>query len=337
MADPQGRSKIVMETLGRLHELAVNLTTSNLAKQEEGSDTLLSVCQALETNDAVAYHLAALAVELSPTEVSDAQELAFVISAAASPFTQMLDVEDLNAIYDCRPDSDLDCAHVDRSLANVGHYLCELSVSELTFPCLGCPLVRRQFPDWRQRPERATEPPASATGAPVADSPRHPGPPARRMMLDLTDAINQLTQLDLTDLPAESPIRRRLAYIAIALAQEASYGADINYCALIEMAQLSRDEAWRESEPQVERVAAIERTLYETATGRPFTDPKPGDRKSECERVFQARDNSERFYCAHSDYIPTHLGEDETVAQMCQECPFHQNPRPPGLAELLGV
>ena len=89
MADPQGRSKIVMETLGRLHELAVNLTTSNLAKQEEGSDTLLSVCQALETNDAVAYHLAALAVELSPTEVSDAQELAFVISATASPFTQM--------------------------------------------------------------------------------------------------------------------------------------------------------------------------------------------------------------------------------------------------------
>ena len=50
MADPQGRSKIVMETLGLLHELAVNLTTSNLAKQEEGSDTLLSVCQALETN-----------------------------------------------------------------------------------------------------------------------------------------------------------------------------------------------------------------------------------------------------------------------------------------------
>ena len=99
MADPQGRSQIVMETLGRLHELAVNLTTSNLAKQEEGSDTLLSVCQALETNDAVAYHLAALAVELSPTEVSDAQELASVISAAASPFTQMLDVEDLNAIY----------------------------------------------------------------------------------------------------------------------------------------------------------------------------------------------------------------------------------------------
>ena len=40
------------------------------------------------------------------------------------------------------------------------------------------------------------------------------------MMLDLTDAINQLTQLDFTDLPAESPIRRRLAYIAIALAQE---------------------------------------------------------------------------------------------------------------------
>ena len=57
------------------------------------------------------------------------------------------------------------------------------------------------------------------------------------------------------------------------------------------------------------------RTLYEIATGRPFTDPEPGDRKSECERVFQARDNSERFYCAHSDYIPAHLGEDETVAQ----------------------
>ena len=123
-----------------------------MAKQEEGSDTLLSVCQALETNDAVARHLAALTVELSPTEVSDAQELASVISAAASPFTQMLDVEDLNAIYDCRPDSELDCAHVGRSLGNVGHYLCELSLSELTFPCLGCPLVRRQFPDWRQRP-----------------------------------------------------------------------------------------------------------------------------------------------------------------------------------------
>ena len=337
MADPQGRSKIIMETLGRLHELAVNLTTSNLAKQEEGSDTLLSVCQALETNDAVARHLAALAVELSPAEASDAQELASVISAAASPFTQMLDVEDLNAIYDCRPDSELDCIHAVSSLANVGHYLCDLSISELTFPCLGCPLVRREFPDWRQRPEGATEPPASVSGTPVTDSPRHPGPPARRMMLDLTDAINQLTQLDLTALPAESPIRRRLAYIAIALAQEAGYSSDINYCALIEMAQLTRDEAWRESEPQAERFAAIERTLYEITTGRPFTDPEAGERKSECERVFQARDNSERFYCAHSDYIPAHLGEDETVAEMCQQCPFHQNPRSPGLAELLGV
>ena len=40
MADPQGRSQIVMETLGRLHELAVNLTTSNLAKQEEGLEAV---------------------------------------------------------------------------------------------------------------------------------------------------------------------------------------------------------------------------------------------------------------------------------------------------------
>ena len=49
-ADPHGRSKIVMETLGRLYKLAFSLTTSNLAKHEEGSDTLLSVRQALETN-----------------------------------------------------------------------------------------------------------------------------------------------------------------------------------------------------------------------------------------------------------------------------------------------
>ena len=50
---------------------------------------------------AVAGHLAAIAVELSSMEASDVQELAFAISAAASPFIQMLDVEDPNVIYGC--------------------------------------------------------------------------------------------------------------------------------------------------------------------------------------------------------------------------------------------
>ena len=37
MADPQGRSQIVMEMLGCLHKLAFSLTTNNLAKHEEDS------------------------------------------------------------------------------------------------------------------------------------------------------------------------------------------------------------------------------------------------------------------------------------------------------------
>ena len=60
---------------------------------------------------AVAGHLAAIAVELSPMDASDVQELVSAISAAARPFIQMLDVEDLNVIYGCRSDRELDYCH----------------------------------------------------------------------------------------------------------------------------------------------------------------------------------------------------------------------------------
>ena len=110
-AGPHGRSKIVMETLRCLYKLAFSLTTSNLAKHEEGSDPLLSVRQALETN---------------PPRLATWQR---------------------TGLRPRRPQRE-----------ERRHYLCDL-----TFPCLGCPLVRRHFPDWRQRPERETE------------SARHPG------------------------------------------------------------------------------------------------------------------------------------------------------------------
>ena len=332
MADAQNHSAILVATAARLYELAANLASSNLAEQPDESLTRSYVRLALETNRAVGHHLAALAVALGIPDPSTAADLASDIENAGLPHTLNLTEDELESIYDCRPDSEEDCMQVCYSDGYSGHYLCEVVINEATFPCLGCPLVIRQFADLHHRPDHIHREPAPVTVAP----PRNPGPPARRMMLDLADAVNALCELDLSGSPAAADAGRRLTYIAIALAQLADCGVNIYYYALMEMTQLDGSSAWEESAPQAERAFAIDRTLYELVTGAPFTEPNPDPqvRRNRCERAFQARSDTYRYYCNYLDTVPSHLQEDETVAEICQRCPFHQSPPHQSLLDL---
>ena len=332
MAEAQNHSEILVATAIRLYELASNLVSSNLAEQPNESLTGSGVRQALETNRLVGHHLAALAVVLRIPDPSTTADLASDIENAGLSHTLNLTEDELEGIYDCRPDSEEDCMQVCYSDGYSGHYLCERVINEATFPCLGCPLVIRQFADLHYRPDPGHQAPVLVT----ADPPRNPGPPARRMMLDLTDAVNALCELDLSGTPAATDAGRRLTYIAIALAQLADYGVNIYYHALMEMAQLERSSAWEESAPQAERASAIDRTLYELVTGGSFTEPNPDPqvRRNRCERAFQARSDTYRYYCNYLDTIPSHLQEDESIEEICQRCPFHQSPPHPSLLDL---
>ena len=329
MAEAQNHSEILVATAVRLCELASNLVSSNLAEQPNESLTVSGVRQALETNRLVGHHLASLAVALGMPDASTTADLASDIENASLPHTLNLTEDELESIYDCRPDSEEDCMQVCYS---DGYYLCEVVINEATFPCLGCSLVNRQFADLHHRPDHIHREPAPVTVA----LPRNPGPPARRMMLDLADAVNALCELDLSGTPAATDADRRLTYIAIALAQLADYGVNIHYHALMEMAQLGRSSAWEESASQAERASAIDRTLYELVTGSPFTDPNPDARirRNRCEQAFQARSDTYRYYCNYLDTIPAHLQEDETIGEICQRCPFHQSPPRPSLLDL---
>ena len=332
MTRTQNHSEILVAAATRLYELAANLASSNLAQQPEESLTLSHVRRALETNRAIGHQLAELAVALGIPDPSTMTELASDIDLAGLQHTMNLTDEELGSIYDCRPDSEEDCLQVCSSDGYSGHYLCETVINEVTFPCLGCPLVVRQFADFHQRPDRTCE-----TPVPVApEPPRNPGPPARRMMMDLADAVDTLSHLDLAQIPADQDAGRRLTYIAIALAQLANFGVNIYYFSLMEMAQLDNSSAWEESEPQANRAWAIDRTLYELVTGSLFTDQNPDtrSRRNRCERAFQSKDESERFYCVHIESVPAHLREDEAIAEMCQRCPFHQSPPHPSLLDL---
>lgn len=332
MADAQNHAEILVATATRLYELASNLASSNLAGQPEESLTRSYVRQALETNRAVGHHLAALAVALGIPDPSTAADWASDIENAGLPHTLNLTEDELESIYDCRPDSEEDCMQVCYSDGYSGHYLCEVVINEATFPCLGCSLVNRQFADLHHRPDQEHREPVPV----IVDPPRNPGPPARRMMMDLADAVNALCELDLSGTPAATDADRRLTYIAIALAQLADYGVNIHYHALMEMAQLGRSSAWEESASQAERASAIDRTLYELVTGSPFTDPNPDARigRNRCEQAFQARSDTYRYYCNYLDTIPAHLQEDETIGEICQRCPFHQSPPRPSLLDL---
>ncbi len=337
MPDQINPSEIVVAAMGCLLELAVNLASSNLAQQPDDSNIPTNVGWALETNRVAAHHLAALASELATVDDATAAELASAIASAGLTDIQRLSDEDLDEIYDPRPGSEMDCTQVCYSDGYSGHYLCEVTIDEVTFPCLGCPLVQRQFADFHQPPEWESRANGDTRSLPVATPPRNPGPPARRMMLDLTDAVNALSELKLGDLPADSSPRRRLTYIATVLAQAAVYGINIYFFALVEMAQLERDQAWHEAQPQDDRAVSLTRTLYKLITGNPFVEPDAQARRTRCERVFQASDHTERFYCNYLDTIPAHLKEEETIAEMCQRCPFHQHPRQPSLLELTGA
>ena len=332
MADAQNHSEILVATATGLYELASNLASSNLAEQPEGSLTLSYVRRALEMNRAVGHHLAALAVAMGIPDPSATADLASSIENACVPHTLNLTEGELESIYDARPDSEEDCMQVCYSDGYSGHYLCEMVINEATFPCLGCPLVVRQFADLHHRPDQERREPVPVS----VDRPRNPGPPARRMMMDLADAVNALCELDLSGTPAATGAGRRLTYIAIALAQLADYGVNIHYHALLEMAQLERSSAWDESAPQAERAFAIDRMLYKMVTGSPFTEPNPDARirRNRCEQTFQARSETYRYYCNYLDTIPAHLQEDETVGEICQRCPFHQSPPHPSLLDL---
>ena len=333
MTDGPEHSEILTATATRLYELAYNLASSNLAEQPDDSLTLSFVRRALETGRAVGHHLASLAVELDAPDTSTMAELASDIEIAGRPHTLNLTEEDIDGIYDARPDSEEDCIQSTHSDGYSGHFLCELTIDETTFPCLGCPLVVRRFVDLHHRPELTHRTPAPG----IAEAPRNPGPPARRMMMDLADAVNALSEIDLAGLPPDSVGRRRLAYVAIALAQLADYGVNIYYFALMEMAQLDSSSAWEESQTQANRAGDIDKTLYRLIAGRPFIEAQSPRSRGRCERAFQARDDTERFYCAHIETIPDHLQEDESVAEMCQRCPFRENPPHPSLLALVAA
>ena len=332
MADAQNHSEILVATATGLYELASNLASSNLAEQPEGSLTLSYVRRALEMNRAVGHHLAALAVAMGIPDPSATADLASSIENACVPHTLNLTEGELESIYDARPDSEEDCMQVCYSDGYSGHYLCEPVINEATFPCLGCPLVIRQFADLHHRPDQERREPA-----PVAVyRPRNPGPPARRMMMDLADTVNALCELDRPGTLDAADAGRRLTYVAIVLAQLADCGVNIHYHALLEMAQLEPSSAWEESARQADRAIAIDRTLYELVTGGLFIQPNPDPqvRRNRCERAFQARSDTYRYYCNYLDTIPSHLQHGETIAEICQRCPFHQNPPHPSLLDL---
>ena len=336
MCSARTASETIAAALQHLLELSVNLAASNLAEQPDDSNITLDVGWALETNRLAAHHLATLASELAPANASIAADLASAIAFSGNDIIQRLPADDLSEVYERRPDIENDCSQVCYSDGYSGHYLCEVSIDEVMFPCLGCPLIARRFTDFHQPQEWEHETQGVSQTHPVPDPPRNPGPPARRMMLDLTDAVAALAELKVDRLPAGSSARRRLAYTATALAQLAGYAVNTYFFALMDMTQLDREQAWAESQPQADRATAATGALYELATGVPYTEPDNNRqvRRTRCERAFQAHDGAERFYCNHLDTLPEYLQNEQSVAEMCRRCPFHQSPPHASLLDL---
>ena len=333
MADTQCHSEILVSAITRLYAMASNLASSNLARQPEESLTKSFVRRAMETNRAAGHHLTALASEMAVADPSKMDAWSSAIENVSLPFTETLTEQDVQDVYDSRPEGGEDCVQVCYSDGYSGHYLCEPAINEATFPCLGCPLVIRAFPDLHHRPDHQRR---AAALPEAAGQHRNPGPPARRMMMDLADAADALSALTSAQRSVEASARRRLSYIAIALAKLADYSVNIYYFALMEIAQIERSAAWEESLPQANRARAIDLTLYELVTGKPFVepDPDPEVRMNRCERAFQARDDAVRYYCNYLDSVPAHLQEHETVAETCERCPFRQRPPTPSLLDL---
>ena len=141
MTDRHQQSEILVATATRLHGLACNLASSNLAEQSDESQTMSSPPPGAgdEPRDWASTGCVGRGAG-NTRSFSRWLSWRLDIEIACVQHTQNLIDDELESIYNSRPDSEEDCLQVCYSDGYSGHYLCESVINEATFPCLGCPI-----------------------------------------------------------------------------------------------------------------------------------------------------------------------------------------------------